>query len=117
MKYWLWLKKNWKWLLSALCTLGLSVLVVRARKAKDSATLADIKKKELEAVEKSSDILKDGTDEATKVFAETVKNSIEEAKRKTEIAENKREERIDELTRNSDEIDKTLRDLGVKELK
>lgn len=112
-----WLKKNWKWLLGAIGTLGLSVLVQKIIEALRDSKLEGLGEKEGEVIsdahtQETSDIITAG-----QTNANSIKNAHSTAAAATVAAKEDEEKRTEDLVENPDDIDGVLGDMGITEIK
>ena len=110
-----WLKNNWKWLLGAVGTLGLSLLFKKQKTLRSIAT-SMISKIEEEVINNSHNQVVEGIEGTAKKHSNDVKahNKANDAKKK---AEDKKNNRKEELIKDSEKIDNELGKFGIKEVK
>ena len=112
-----WLKNNWKWLLGAVGTLGLSLLFKKAKDSKVNSDLNDLKDREEEVINNSHNQVVEGIKGAAKKHSNDVKEAHNKANNAKKKAEDKKNNRKEELIKDSEEIDNELGKFGIKEVK
>lgn len=112
-----WLKKNWKLLLGAISTLGLSVLFAKTKESKKNKKLEKLADKKIEVVETAGQIETDGVRKAGETHTKSVKEAHAEKDQAIVQAEIKKEETKKRLIENPDDIDDKLSGFGISEKK
>jgi len=112
-----WLKENWKTLLGAFGTLGLSLIVKEIINLLREKKLQQLKEEEAEVKDTSGKIELEGTKAAGETHVASVKGAHAEADKKKKEAEAKKNERKEELEEDSEELDNALRGFGITEKK
>ena len=112
-----WLKKNWKWLLGAVGTLGLSVLAQKIIEALRNSKLEELSEDEEKVItgahiQETADIITAG-----QANANSIKNAHSTATAATVAAKENEEKRTEDLVENPDDIDGVLGDMGITEIK
>lgn len=112
-----WLKTNWKTLLGAFGTLGLSLVIKQILKSLREKKLRDLKEKEIEVQSEAGKIELEGTKTAGETHVASVKGAQAEADKKKKEAEAKKNKRKEDLEEDSEELDNALRGFGITEKK
>ena len=113
----IWLKKNWKCLLGAIGTLGLSLLFKKIKDSRDNEKLDDLKDDEQEVVENFHDQVVGGIKNASEKHSNEIKDANQKANDANQKAEDKKNNREKELIEDSEKIDNVLDKFGIKEVK
>lgn len=113
----IWLKNNWKWLLGAVGTLGLSLLFKKAKDSRDNEDIENLGDKEKKVIKDANDQEVRDTIAAGNANAEAIKEAHSTAKTATDIAKENEEKRIEDLVENPDDIDDALGEMGITEKK
>jgi len=112
-----WLKENWIWLLGAIGTLGLSVLIQKIIKALQDKKLEELSEEEEDVIEDSFKQEVASIAKAGKTHAAAVATAYKKSDKEKKKAEAKANGRTKDLVENPEGIDVALGDMGITERK
>ena len=112
-----WLKENWIWLLGAIGTLGLSVLIQKIIKALQDKKLEELSEEEEEIIKDSFEQEVEAIAKAGKTHAAAVATAYKKSNKEKEQSEEKAKNRKNDLVENPEGIDVVLGDMGITEKK
>ena len=112
-----WFKKNWKWLLGILCTLGLFEFVRGIVGIMTNKKLDQLEEQKMDVMEHAGEVGIEETKLAGDTRADSMKNAQSKADKALDNAEKEKQVREHDLVDEPSKIDKELNQFGISERK